>query len=64
MNSLKKISYKANIEDIYNRTDYLLNITSNISEKFDHNDFKMYQEIKSKINKIENIMEQKNFEKK
>tara|TARA_B100000161_G_C33556771_1_gene418389 strand:- start:3833 stop:4630 length:798 start_codon:yes stop_codon:yes gene_type:complete len=64
MNSLQKISYTASIEDIKNRTDHLLNLTLNISEKFNYKDFDMYSKIKNNINKIENIMKDKNFEKK
>ena len=64
MTSLTKISYTTSIEDIKNKTNFLLNVTPNISEKFDYKDFDMYKEIKNNINKIENIMKDKNFEKK
>ena len=64
MTSLTKISYTTSIEDIKNETNFLLNVTPNISEKFDYKDFDMYKEIKNNINKIENIMKDKNFEKK
>ena len=63
MTSLTKISYTTSIEDIKNKTNFLLNVTPNISEKFDYKDFDMYKEIKNNINKIENIMKDKNFEK-
>ena len=36
MNSLTKESYKVCLEDFKNRVDHLLNVTSNISEKFDN----------------------------
>lgn len=62
--SLTKTSYTTSIEDIKNRIDHLLNITPNISDKFDYKDFEMYRKIKWNIQKIEKIMKDKNFQKK
>ena len=64
MNTLTKESYNVCLEDFKNRVDHLLNVTSNISEKFDNKYLIMCDEIIYNCKKIKKMMRKKNFDKK
>lgn len=62
--SLTKTSYTTSIENIKNQVDMILDMTPNISDKFEYKDFELLEKINMNIKKTEKIMRQKNFDNK
>ena len=62
--SLFNQSYRESIKNLQNQVKVILDVTPNISDKFEYVDFKLIKQIQSDFKNLEKIMKEMNFNKK